>query len=88
MDLGKSRQSPSIAETAKEPVNTIEYPSLSIRKKIGDYNYGDTFTATVKFRVKKVVQGKEWSGGDPGHTIELEALSMNVDKPKKKGLPS
>lgn len=89
MDLGRERNVEKMPATSSpEPKNTIEYPSMSIEKKVGDYNYGDTFTATVKFRVKKVSQGKDWSGDDPKHRIELEALSMSIVKPKGKGLPS
>ena len=89
MDLGRKRNKEmSLPSIASEPKDTIEYPSMSIEHKIGDYNYGDTFTATVKFRVKKVSQGKDWSGDDPKHRIELEALSMDIAKPKGKGFPS
>lgn len=95
MDLGKPRHKETLSVPEKEPTNIIEYPSTSIEKKLGDFNYGDTFKATVNFRVKKVSQGKDWSGDQPTHRLELELISLdNIVVPEKKkskagkGLPA
>lgn len=99
MNLGKKRKNSLMPEIAKgsdvDPKDTIEYPSVRIEKKLGEYSFGDEFTATCKFRVKHVSEGKEYSGQEPAHRIELELLSMNVEGAKKekkksadKGLPS
>lgn len=98
MDLGKKRPNgligTAVAE-ANEPKNIIEYPSISIEKKIAGYGFGDTFEATVKFRVRKLSEGKDYSSDEPTERMELEVMSMNITskpktkkKPADKGLPA
>lgn len=87
-DLGKKCSFPEIAQPAtSEPKDVIEYPSARIQKKIGDFKFGDTFTASVKFRVRRVTEGKDYGSAEPRHEIELELISMDTIKPSKKGLP-
>ena len=63
------------------------YPTVTIEKKTGNYKYGDTFTATVKFKVREISEGKAYGGATPTHRCTLEMISMEPVKPARKGFP-
>lgn len=90
MDLGMKRSNTDLPAAPKsEPKDVIDYPTITIEKPLGAYQVGDEFTATVKFKVRSITQGKEYSSQDVNHhRCTLEALSMDLPKSKKKGLPS
>lgn len=89
MDLGIKRNSPEVAlMPAPEQKDRIDYPTVTIEKKLADYEVGDEFTATVKFRVRAISEGAEYGGDDPErHRCTLEMISMDQPKMKGKGLP-
>lgn len=85
MDLGTTHSLMAIpSKPSSRPKKT--YPTVTIEKPLGNYKYGDTFTATVKFRVRKIEHGKDYSD-QATHRCTLELLSIDRSKSTKKGLP-
>ena len=88
MNLGMKHSSTELAQPAKtQEAPQIIYPTVTIEKKIGSYEFGDEFTATVKFRVREVSEGKSYSGDTPRHRCTLEMISLDPIKKKGQGLP-
>jgi hypothetical protein len=90
MNLGREVPDYGEAVTAapSKPKKTkIVYPTVTIEKKTGNYEYGQEFTATVRFRVREISQGKSFDGQEATHRCTLELLEMDRPKSTKKGLP-
>ena len=88
MDLGVKQSYPETVAAPAEKKDTVQYPTCTIEKKLAKYEVGDEFTATVKFRVRAISEGSEYSGQDMDrHRCTLEMLSMDNVKMKGQGLP-
>ena len=88
MELGVKSNYPETSIAAPEkPKNEVHYPSVTIEKKLGEYQVGDEFTAAVKFKVKSITQGKEYENDPDHHRCTLEMISLDSVKAKGKGLP-
>lgn len=87
MNLGTKQGGAEVAIPRQTSKQEVHYPTVTIEKPVGNYKPGDTFSATVKFRVKSVQLGKEYDNQPSAHRCVLEVLSMDRAKSSKKGLP-
>lgn len=83
----KHKNYPETAAPMKDKAPKIHYATVTIEKPIGDYKFGDVFTATCKLRVMNVEHGKSYTGADPKHRCTLEIMSIDPVKAMRKGLP-